>query len=192
MTRAPHLALFGGSFDPVHRGHLEIARRAVDALELDEVRFLPCRLSPHKLDHPPSPGDHRLAMLRLATAGLPWAVVDDFELRAPPPSYSSRTVREMRRRHPGTRLFWIVGADQWRSLPTWREPETLAAELEFIVFARDGRPEPREGWRMHHIAGDHPASSSAIREAVRAGRDVSAWLPEGVGDYIRAHRLYLD
>jgi len=185
------IGLFGGTFDPVHLGHLEIASRAVDALGLDEVRFLPCRLSPHKTGAaPPAGGGDRVAMLRLATRGLPWAVVDDFELRTPPPSYSVLTAGEMRRRFPDARLFWILGRDQWEALPRWRNPARLAELVEFIVFARDGEPQPRPGWRMHRVAGDHPASATAIREAVARGQAPPDWLPAGVADYIAQHRLY--
>lgn len=184
------IALFGGSFDPVHLGHLEIARRAKESVGLDEVRFLPCRLSPHKLDHPPGPARHRVAMLGIALAGHSWAVIDEFELRAEGPSYSHRTVAHFRAAFPEAQLCWIVGADQWRALPTWKNPEYLAEHLEFLVFARGETPEPRPGWRMRVITGEHPASSSAIREALARGEDPDDLLPDGVPDYIRHHGLY--
>lgn len=190
MTPPHSIALFGGSFDPVHLGHVEIAQRAVEAMDLHQVRFLPCRQSPHK-DAAPGAGDEdRLQMLRIALAKLPWAVVDDFDLSAPPPSYSVRTVLHMRRSFPDSRLFWIVGQDQWLALPEWREPETLAQHLEFLVFSRDGDPAPRDGWKMHPIEGIHPASATAVRQALRDGSEVPPWLPAGVLDYIRKHRLY--
>ncbi len=190
MKSPTRLGLFGGTFDPVHLGHLEIARLAAGEMALDEVRFLPCRRSPHK-DEAPGAGDaDRLAMLEIALRGLDGLVVDDFELRSPPPSWSIRTVRHMRATFPAAKLFWIVGLDQWDALPRWREPEALAELLEFIVFSRDGEPEPRPGWRMHHVRGTHPASSTAIREALREGRPVPPWLPQGVLDHIRNHRLY--
>ena len=184
------IALFGGSFDPVHLGHIGIATLAVEALELDQVVFLPCRISPHKTSGPePAGGEDRMEMLRLATAGLPWAVVDDFDLRQPPPSYSYRTVEEMARRHPGARLFWLLGRDQWDALPRWKHPERLAAALEFIVFSRDGVPEPRAGWVMHPVSGTHPASATVIRSQL-AGGGPAPWLAGPVRDYIRAHGLY--
>lgn len=190
MTAPTRIALFGGSFDPVHLGHLEIARRAVEALALDQVRFLPCHRSPHKDGAPAAPAAQRLAMLELATRGLPWAVVDDFELRSPPPSYSIHTARHMRTLFPGARLFWIVGRDQWDALPRWKDPGELARLLEFVVFSRDGAPEPRPGWRMHPVSGTHPASATAIREALHRGDPPPPWLPEPVLDHILRHRLY--
>lgn len=190
MNPPRRLALFGGSFDPVHLGHLAIARRSVQALALDEVRFLPCRRSPHKETRPGASDADRLAMLEIATSGLPWARVDDFELRSPPPSYSVRTVRHMQEVFPGARLFWILGRDQWQALPRWREPESLARMLEFIVFSRDGAPEPRPGWRMHPVPGTHPASSTALRDNLAAGKTPHDWLPQGVLDYIHDHQIY--
>ena len=184
------IALFGGTFDPIHTGHLEIARRAKEALALDEVRFLPCHTSPHKIGiSTASPAD-RLEMVRLATAGLPWAVVDDHDLTTGQPAYSYRTAEEMARRYPGARLFWLMGADQWRALPRWQEPERLAKTVEFIVAARDGIPGPHPGWRMQVIGGVHPASATAIRAALAAGEDPGAWVPLPVADYIRQRGLY--
>lgn len=187
----PRIALFGGTFDPIHTGHLEIARRAVDALSLDQVIFLPCHTSPHKIGVATAPPGHRLEMVRLATDGLPWAEVDDFDLLRPPPSYSYMTAEEMAHRHPDARLFWLMGADQWRALPGWESPDKLASIVEFIVFARDGAPEERPGWRMHSIAGTHPASSTRIREAFSSGGfPPEGWLPDSVTSHIVSHVLY--
>lgn len=192
MSKAPprRIALFGGTFDPIHLGHLEIATRAREAMALDEVRFLPCRTSPHKIGITSAPPDDRLEMVRLATRGLAWATVDDFDLRSPPPSYSYLTAEEMARRYPGARFFWIMGADQWRALPTWKNPERLAERVEFIVFSRDGAPAPRAGWRMHHLPGTHPASATAIRRDLAAGGNAKDWLPPQVADFIREKGLY--
>ncbi len=185
------IALFGGTFDPIHLGHLELATRAREALALDEVRFLPCHTSPHKPGVTSAPPADRLEMVRLATRGLPWATADDFDLVAPPPAYSYRTAEAMARRFPAAKLFWIMGADQWRALPEWKEPERLAELVEFIVAARDGAPEPRPGWRMHPLAGCHPASATAIRRELAAGRGADGWLDPAVAEHISRHRLYI-
>jgi nicotinate-nucleotide adenylyltransferase len=184
------IALFGGTFDPIHLGHVEIATRAKEAMDLDEVIFLPCRVSPHKIGVASAPPDDRLEMARLATRGLAWAVVDDFDLTSPPPSYSYLTAAEMARRHPGARLFWIMGADQWRALPEWKHPERLAGLVEFLVFSRDGSPEPRAGWRMQALAGTHPASATAIRREMASGNPMTGWLDPSVAAYIRERGLY--
>ena len=181
MSEPRRIALFGGTFDPIHLGHVEIARRAKDLLELDEVRFLPCHTSPHKVGVASAPAADRLEMARLATRDLPWAVVDDFDLSRPPPSYSFETAEEMARRFPGARLFWLMGADQWRALPRWKELARLADLVEFIVFARDGEPEPYPGWIMHFLKGTtHPASATAIRQALAEGRSTLPWLDRAV------------
>lgn len=185
----PRLCLFGGTFDPVHLGHLAVAGAAVQALGLDQVRFLPCQVSPHKLDRPAATADHRLAMLELATRGIPWAVVDRFELAHSGPSFSWRTALALRERNPDARLFWLVGGDQWQDLPTWAHPEILAATLEFIVVARGAAVAPRPGWTSHLLAAVHPASASAIR-ASAAGHLRDDWLAPAVAAYIRAHHLY--
>ena len=189
-TAPRRIALFGGTFDPIHLGHLEIATRAREAMSLDEVRFLPCHTSPHKIGVASAPAGDRLEMVRLATHGLPWAVVDDFDLRSPPPSYSYLTAGEMARRFPGARLFWIMGADQWRALPSWKNPDQLAELVEFIVFSRDGAPEPHPAWRMQHLQGTHPASATSIRRDLAAGTSSNDWLAPAVADFIRERGLY--
>lgn len=191
MAEPRKVALFGGTFDPVHLGHVHLAGLAQAALALDEVRFLPCRLSPHKTGSEPTPAADRLAMLRLATVDLPWAVVDDFETRREGPSFSYQTVEAMRAARPGVRWFWIMGGDQWRALPQWRHPERLAAVVEFIVLARGGEsPPPRDGYPLHVVAGGHPASATAIREAFRRGGTTHPWVAPAVAEWIVAHHLY--
>ncbi|MBK1880905.1 nicotinate (nicotinamide) nucleotide adenylyltransferase [Luteolibacter pohnpeiensis] len=190
MSTLPRkIALFGGTFDPVHLGHLHLATLAWEALGLDEVRFIPCKISPHKTGtHPASPED-RLKMLQLATADLPWAVVDDIELTSGTPNFSYRTAEEIQRQQPDAELYWIMGGDQWAALPRWKHPEKLAAIVQFIVLARDDAPAPREGFRFHLVHGEHPASATQIREAIAAGRS-SDDLPRTVAAYIRDHGLY--
>ena len=190
MSAQRRIALFGGTFDPIHLGHVGIARQARDLLELDEVRFLPCHTSPHKVGVASAPAADRMEMARLATRDLPWAVVDDFDLSRPPPSYSYETAEEMARRFPQARLFWLMGADQWRALPRWKEPERLAKLVEFIVSTRHGAPEPRAGWRMHFLNATHPASATAIRQALAAGQTGLPWLDPEVERFLRRRRLY--
>lgn len=192
MAAVRKIALFGGTFDPVHRGHLHLARAAVDELGLDEVRFLPCRISPHKQDSAPTPVADRLEMLRLATAGLPWAVVDDCEAKREGPSYSYQTAEAMAARFPQARLFWIMGGDQWAVLDQWAESQRLAACVEFIVFKRDGAGDlaPRAGYRLHPLHKSHPASSTVIREALAAGATHHEWLAENVAAYLTSRGLY--
>lgn len=194
-SEALRIALFGGTFDPVHLGHVRMAEAARDALELDRVVLIPCALSPHKTDGPmPTSGECRMEMIRLAGRGRPWLEVDGCELEREGISYSWQTAEEFCKRHPGARLFWILGEDQWRALPRWGRPEYLAGMVEFIVFARDERrPESREGMRAHFLAGVHEASATKIREALRekqSGDFPHPWLEPEVLRYIREHGLY--
>jgi nicotinate-nucleotide adenylyltransferase len=190
MTAPRKIGLFGGTFDPVHRGHLHLAALARDALGLDEVRFLPCPVSPHKSGSAPVSGEDRCEMLRLATAALPWAVVDDFELHQPLPAYSYLTAEALADRFPAARLFWIMGGDQWDALPRWKNPQRLAALVEFAVLARGETPRPRDGYRLHVVRGDHPASATAIREAISHGAPSHEWLAPAVAAWIAAKGLY--
>lgn len=190
MPAPLRIALFGGTFDPIHLGHVEIASRARERLALDEVRFLPCHTSPHKQGIVSAPAADRLKMVRLATQSLSWAVVDDFDLNRPAPSYSYETAEEMARRFPQARLYWLMGADQWRALPRWKNPERLAEMVDFIVFSRDGEPEPRPGYRMEYLPGTHPASATAIREAFSAGASDHPWLDRAVASYVAERGLY--
>lgn len=165
MVNTPRkIGLFGGTFDPVHLGHIHLADLARKSLELDEVRFIPCQISPHKTGSQPASANDRFRMLELATADLPWAEVDDIEVTGNEPNYSYLTAERMKERFPDSRLFWIMGGDQWEALPRWKHPERLAAAVEFIVLARNDSPQPRAGYRMHLVAGEHPASSTAVRK----------------------------
>ena len=189
----PHsrIGLFGGTFDPIHLGHVHLAGVARDALGLDEVRFLPCRISPHKSGTSPAPAADRLEMLRRATRDIPWAVVDDWELTSSEPSYSVLTARAMAARDTDARLFWIMGADQWDVLQTWQDPDVLASLVEFIVLARDGQhPAPRDGYHLHVVHGEHPASATTIRQAANAGHTEIPWLHPQVAQWIGGRRLY--
>ena len=192
MSDARKIALFGGTFDPVHLGHLHMAELARTALDLDEVRFLPCRISPHKSGSPPTHPSDRLEMLRLATADLPWAVVDDSETRREGPSYSYETAEAMAARFPDARLFWIMGSDQWQALGEWRHPARLAKHVEFIVFARGNPITPIDGYVCHVVEGGHPASATEIRQALAKGATTHPWLPPPVAAWIEKHSLYRD
>jgi nicotinate-nucleotide adenylyltransferase len=190
MPATRKIALFGGTFDPVHHGHIQLAETAREKLGLDEVRFLPCRISPHKQDSNPASADDRLEMLRLATADLPWAVADDFELRREGPSYSWQTAEAMAVRFPQARLFWIMGGDQWDALMKWEHPERLAGIVEFVVFTRGESLKPRDGYVFHALDGGHPASATSIRESIARGETEHPWLAPAVSRWIRGHHLY--
>lgn len=174
--------LFGGSFDPIHTGHLAIAKAAIQAAGLQRILFLPAACSPFKTGRQHYFTDEqRLAMLRAATADIPQAHVSELDLTLPPPSYSWRVVAACREQAPADELYWLMGTDQWEQLHRWARYDYLCEQLTFIVYHRGTAPEPRPGTRALFIAGDHPASSSAIRAALQAGQQPPAeWIPRGV------------
>ena len=183
-------ALFGGSFDPVHLGHLVVAEAAADELGL-AIRFLPAREQPLKGDgHRASPS-HRAAMLRAAVEGNPRFSVETVELELPAPSYTVATLRALARREPGNRFVLLLGADAAGELPRWHEAAALPALADVVVFARPGARTPRSeliGRTITVPAVD--ISATEIRARVAAGRSIRYLVPEPVRAYIAAHGLY--
>ena len=134
------LGLFGGSFNPIHNGHLAIARQAHEILELDRTLFIPTGTAPHKRDETLAPAQHRYEMVRLAIAGTPSFELSDIEITRKGKSYSIDTVRELQRRYgPATTLFFLIGLDAFLDLPSWQEPDALLAACCFVVISRPGR-----------------------------------------------------
>ncbi len=190
MTVGPKIAFFGGTFDPIHQGHLEIAQKAVDQLGLERVIFIPCRRSPHKPDAPQAKDIDRFEMLKLAIEKFPWATVSDYELQRDPPSFTWDTIKYFKRQlGESAALFLILGFDQWEKLSSWKNIEMLARNLQFIVVGRSQQPMPRSGFEAHFIEGNHPASASEIRKRIREGR-TNQWLADKVATYIGEKDLY--
>lgn len=183
------ICLIGGTFDPIHLGHTYIASVAQRELGLDKVIFLPCKQSPHKIGKDSTDDQCRLEMCRLATADLEWAEVHDFDLLAPPPSYSWRTAEHFTALYPDAKLFWLMGTDQWNALPRWNRPEHLASLVQFIVFTRNEDPCEHPGFTRLTIKGEHPASATAIRTDIAASQSI-AWLNPAVRQYIQKNKLY--
>lgn len=189
MDSPRRVALFGGTFDPVHLGHLAIAGLAREKMNLDRVIFIPCRQSPHKNECPLASEDERIEMLEFALAGVSWAVVSEIEMQLPPPSYSWVTAEAMSEIYPESRLFWLMGTDQWNAIQTWSRPAHLADLVEFIVHDRGDKPRPQPGFRVHSVPGSHPASASEIRSRTPEYLPVD-WLHPDVATFIHARALY--
>jgi nicotinate-nucleotide adenylyltransferase len=188
----PAPCLFGGTFDPVHLGHLAIAQAAHDQGGFSPLVFLPARRSPHKHGTEPAPAPDRLAMLHLAVDPLGWAAISGWDLDRPGPNYSWQAVDHFSELwdHPA-RIGWILGADQWQAIESWARPDRLAQRLTFLVFPRDGIPiQARPGFSHTVIQVSHPASSTAVRDAVRNGGSLERLVPRSVAEYIAEHRLY--
>ncbi len=193
----------GGSFDPVHEGHLHIARGAADALGLSRVLLVPAHRAPHKLGRPLAPDADRLALLQLACRADPRLVPSDVELRRGGVSYSIDTARELLASLPaGTRLLAIVGADTLAELPTLNQAGELLRLVVVCPVARAGQePDPAPLLAVCDaavVAGirsrvlrlpEHPASSTAVRDALLAGTS-TPWLPPGVLDELRRRGMY--
>ena len=183
--------VLGGSFDPVHHGHLIAADRAVEALGLDRVLFVPCARQPLKANGPVATPEQRVAMLRLAIADHPRYALETLELERPAPSYTVDTLRALRKRGPDQRLVLVLGADAAADLPRWREVEEIARLAEIAVLTRPGAPEVVSSLVRHLVAT--PAieiSASEIRARCLAGKSIRYLVPEAVAGYIAQHGLY--
>ena len=183
-------ALFGGSFDPVHLGHLVVAETAAEALGA-QVRLMPAREQPFKrAAHVATPQD-RVVMLGLAVAGNPRLAVEPIELGLPAPSYTVRTLRALAEREPGNRFTLLLGADAARDLPEWHEAEALPALADLVVFARPGWTVPAHPLIRQVI--EVPAvdiSATQLRRRVAEGRSIRYLVPDAVREFIAAHGLY--
>ncbi len=188
------IGLFGGSFDPVHTGHLLVAQAAQEELALNRLYFVPAAHSPFKPDRKPSPSPQRLLLLRLALAGWNWCEIDEQEIRRGGVSYTIDTVRDYVKRIPDAEVFYLVGADQACELDKWREADELARLVQFIVIPRPGQitanlPAP---FRGRQLAGFPMAvSSSQIRARVKARLPLEPFVPSAVAEAIRNNGLYL-
>jgi nicotinate-nucleotide adenylyltransferase len=188
------LGLFGGSFDPVHLGHLLVAQAAREELGLARLFFIPAAQSPFKPGQTATPAGERLRLLRLALAGSEWCEIDEQEIRRGGVSYSIDTVRDYYRRFPDAQLFYLIGADHVSQLPKWREAAELAKAVEFVVVPRPGQVEAAfpTPFRGRMLAGfPLGVSSSQIRARVKAGLPVEPLVPAAVAEAIRNNRLYL-
>lgn len=202
------IGIFGGSFDPVHLGHLLVAESCREQARLDRVLFVPAAVPPHKQDRRLAPGEHRLAMLGLATGGNPAFGVLDVELARGGVSWTVDTLRAIAADRPDDRRFLILGPDALAGLPTWREPEGILALAEPIAVERAGIDDVGRtlaGETLRTLLGEPrverilatrvrcPAigiRSTDLREAVGEGRSIRYRTPAAVERYIAAHGLY--
>lgn len=186
------ICLFGGTFDPIHVGHLRMALDAKQACNLHKVLFLPCAASPHKSLGPLANDTQRCDMIRLALAEhSDWAELNLTDLELPPPSWSWRLAEHFKKLYPHAQLFWLMGTDQWEVLERWSRWEYLAELVTFIVYHRDAPPTPRPNIRSIFLPGHEPASSTEIRNVLKGNASSSPYLHPNVADYIIKHRLYL-
>jgi nicotinate-nucleotide adenylyltransferase len=200
------IGVFGGTFDPVHLGHLIQAEQCREQGRLDEVWFLPSARPPHKLDRSLTPFDRRVEMLALALAGNPAFRIDQSEKDRPGPSFTADTLDDFRRRHPDCEFFLLVGSDTLRDLPTWRDPVRVVESAALLVVARPHNPVPAPEQVRAALGLPEQAplrlqvvqsplidiASRDLRHRAAAGRSLRYLVPRAVECYIEEKRLYRD
>lgn len=218
MKRPARIGVFGGTFDPIHNGHLKAALAVGRRFGLEQILFVPSNIPPHKAREGMASARDRMAMVELALRRRSRFIASALEIRAGGRSYSIRTLRRIRRLHPRARIFFIVGTDAFLEIETWREWRSVLGESLFIVMTRPGvslseaRRAPgaayadriravgrtervREDWffafRIFLLPIDAlPISATRIRRRVRDGRPIAGLVPAPVARYIREHGLY--
>ncbi|MEI8314045.1 MAG: nicotinate-nucleotide adenylyltransferase [Verrucomicrobiota bacterium] len=191
------VGILGGTFNPIHLGHLLIAQDALEQCRLERVVFIPTAKPPHKSLAGNVSAAHRLNMLRLGVAGDKRFAVDDLEMRRGGKSYSVETVEELQRRQPAAVFSFIIGADSLAELHLWRDAERLVRLCRFLVFARPGyvaQPAASLTGLRYKLFSTHPAeiSSREIRGRVARGQSIRYLVPDSVRQYIERHQLYIE
>ena len=189
MIPSEKIGLFGGSFDPIHHGHLILARDAMESLGLDRVIFIPVGVSPHKLAQPPAAARFRCEMVAAAIAGEPRFSMDTCEVEREGPSFAVDTVRLMRQHFLQAEFFYFIGEDNVSALHTWREIDALKQLATFVVLTR-GDLEPVESFPV--ISRNIDISSTDIRNRIARGLSVRYLLPDAVCAILTRHQLYLN
>ncbi len=196
------IGIMGGTFDPVHNGHLLIAENAREQLSLDEVRFIPTGRSPHKQGKSITDGVHRLRMVELAIADNPAFIADDRELRSPKLSYSCITLQEMHEQAPEDKLYFIMGGDSLRDFKTWYHPGQICSCATLVAAIRDDCDRAHLNVYAEELRTLFSAdirlirtpnlsvSSSELRRHAAAGETIRYQVPESVRSYIESHHLY--
>lgn len=197
------IALFGGSFDPIHNGHIELLRQTVDALALDGAMLIPSAVPPHKMKKSGASGEHRLAMCRLAVDGIPGVEVSDIELVRGGASFTVDTLTALHGQYPDTEWYFLCGADMFLTIGTWWRYEEI---LRLAVICTVPRGDVDAATLRAHaetlealggrciVCDDMPqtVSSTQVRNALRDGASVAGLIPDAVAAYIAAHRLYTE
>ncbi|MCC6240121.1 MAG: nicotinate (nicotinamide) nucleotide adenylyltransferase [Phycisphaerales bacterium] len=189
---------FGGSFNPIHHGHLICAREVAESAGYDKIVLIPCGQPPHKLGSADlAAPQHRLEMCRLAVALDPLFAVDTIEMDQPGPSYTLNTVQRLKARGVN-QIDWLIGADMLAFLPQWHQPQVLIQQAKIIIMARPGwsfqwHQLPAFLQPLQHNVVHAPMidlSASTIRQRCRSGANIAYLTPPSVADYIHTHKLY--
>ena len=194
------IGIFGGTFDPPHKGHIQAAVDAVAALQLDRLLLIPTGIAPHKSSTIAS-AEHRMQMMRMASRHLPFAEVLDLEIRRESVSYTYETVQQLRILYPDAKFFLLLGSDMFLSFEHWKNPELILAEVSLAVFCRGAKGERAAidaraaqmqscGYDVYVLSNDVVDISSTQLRRLLAFGCADEFLPDGVGDYILMRGLY--
>jgi nicotinate-nucleotide adenylyltransferase len=181
------IAIYGGTFDPVHHAHLILAREAIETLGLEKIILVPAAISPLKKTAPVASGEVRLAMLRAAIKGQPEFEVDECELRRSPPSYTIDTVEEIRRRECGAAIYCLIGEDNVEHLQLWHRFAELEKMVHFVVLDRSGK-QPSHSYEV--ILRRIDISATEIRRRVAQNESIRYLVPDSVEAIIQQEKLY--
>ncbi|WP_394522103.1 nicotinate-nucleotide adenylyltransferase [Lacrimispora sp. JR3] len=198
-----NIGIMGGTFDPIHNGHLMLGEQAYLEYNLDEIWFMPSGNPPHKKNHHVTAPDQRLAMTVAAVEGRPGFVSSDFELRRNGNTYTAQTLRLLRKAYPEHTYYFIVGADSLYEIEKWYEPDQVLTQAVLLAAKREYDAKNRSmelqidylnnkyhaDIRMLHCR-EMNVSSAELREKVSKGESIADYVPEKVLAYIRAHNLY--
>ena len=192
--RKKQVGIFSGSFNPIHIGHLILANYMLEFTYLDEVWFVVTPQNPLKEIDSLLEEKIRLEMTRLAVKDFDRLLVSDIEFDMPKPSYTIETLTKLKAENPGLEFTLLIGSDNWVKFPRWKDNERLAKEFKILVYPRLGEDVLINGLHTENVRlVDAPVveiSSTFIRESIRAGKDVRAFLPNRVYDYILSNKLY--
>ncbi len=181
------IGLYGGTFDPIHHGHLILAREALETLGLEKVIFLPAKVSPFKVTSSPASPELRLCLLKAALQDEPNFTWDTCELEREEPSYTIDTIRLMRTRYPQALFYYFIGEDHLTALPAWKEYDTLVREMRFIVLNR-GTVRPATSFPVIDRRVD--ISATEIRDRIARGLSIRYLLPEAVREILLESGCY--
>ena len=183
------IAIYGGTFDPIHHGHLIVAREARERLGADQVIFVPARVSPFRKAAPVARDEIRLLMIQAAIEKEPGFAMDDCELRRPPPSYTIDTVEQIRQLKGDATIYCLIGEDNVGNLTKWRRFGDLEKMVRFVVLDRSGQ-QPSHVYPV--IRRKIDISATEIRKRVATGRSIRYFVPPAVEEIIRREKLYLE
>lgn len=195
MASKTKIGILGGTFDPVHMGHLVLAEQVREKLKLDKVIFIPCFSPPHKTRRKLSPAKDRFRMAALAVEGNASFSISDIELKREGLSYTVDTLRELRRRHSESAIYFLTGSDVLDEIHTWRDPEEIYKLARVVIATRPGFDsfDPENPFAKRSIVlpiTGIDVSASGIREKVKKGRSIRYLVPPKVEEYIRKRKLY--